>query len=122
MGNILIIEDDSLIAKIYTTRLSADGYMVEWCSNGREALEKIITFKPQLILLDVMMPEMNGFDLLKEVRSREEFSKIPILMYSSLSGEAEIAKARALGATEYLNKTLLTPTEVVNTIKKYLPQ
>lgn len=122
MANVLIIEDDPLIVKIYTTRLSADGHTVASCENGQDALTTLQRFMPHLILLDIMMPKLDGFEFLTTIRKNEQTRTIPVLVYSNLSNEKEIARAKSLGATEFLIKANLTPTEVMKKINHYLPQ
>lgn len=121
MANILIVEDDPLIVKIYKTRLSADKHQVESSDNGEDALTKLQSFVPHLILLDIMMPKLDGFEFLKTIRGNAQTRAIPVLVYSNLSNEREIQRAKEMGATEFLVKANLTPTEVVAKIKQYLP-
>ena len=121
MANILIVEDDPLIVKIYTTRLTADGHQVESCDNGADALTKLQVFVPNVILLDIMMPQLDGFEFLKLIRANEKTRAIPVLVYSNLSNEKEIQRAREIGATEFLTKANYTPTQVIAKIKQHLP-
>ncbi|MEK7165486.1 MAG: response regulator [Patescibacteria group bacterium] len=120
MAKILFIEDDPLIVKIYTTRLTADGYTVLSAENGEEGLliaEKEI---PDLVVLDVMMPKIDGFGVLAKLRTHELMKTKPILIYSNLAQEDEIKRATEMGATEFIVKANLSPTEMVNKIKQYL--
>ncbi len=120
MAKILFVEDDPLILKIYTTRLSADGHEVVTAENGEDGLAKANESKPDLIVLDVMMPKMDGFAVLEKLRIQEQFKNIPILLYSNLGQEEEIARAKQMGATEFIVKANISPTEMVNVIKQYL--
>ena len=120
MAKILFVEDDPLILKIYTTRLSADGHEVITAENGEEGLAKANETKPDLIVLDVMMPKMDGFAVLERLRAQEGFKDTPILLYSNLGQEEEIARAKQMGATEFIVKANISPTEMVNVIKQYL--
>lgn len=124
MAKILLIEDDSLIVKIYTTRLKADGYTIVSADNGEDGITKAEQEIPDLILLDVMMPKVDGFTVLQTLRQREEFKSTPIIMYSNLGQEVEAKRAMELGATEFITKANISPTELVNKIKSYisLPQ
>lgn len=121
MAKILFVEDDPLIVKIYTTRLTADGHTVLSADNGETGLKLAQTETPDLIVLDIMMPKMDGFGVLSVLRSQESMKKIPILVYSNLAQEDEIIKAKQMGATEFIVKANLTPTEMIGKIKQYLP-
>jgi two-component system, OmpR family, alkaline phosphatase synthesis response regulator PhoP len=120
MSKILIVEDDPLIVKIYTTRLTADGYTVISAENGADGINLAETDYPDLVVLDVMMPKMDGFEVLERLRKNEKFKTTPILLYSNLAQEEEIARALALGATEFIVKANLSPLEMVAKIKSYL--
>lgn len=119
MTKIAIIEDDPLIVKIYTTRLKADGYEVVSAENGETGWELIQKEKPDLIVLDVMMPRMDGFAVLTNVRNNPDLKQIPILMYSNLNNEEEIERAKKMEVTEFLVKANLSPTQMVAKIKQY---
>jgi DNA-binding response OmpR family regulator len=120
MAKILIIEDDPLIVKIYSTRLKADGYEVFSGENGEEGLKVAYEKHPDLIILDVMMPKVDGFEVLSKLRADQIFATIPILMYSNLNNEEEMKRARNMGVTEFLVKANLSPTQMVTKIKQYL--
>lgn len=120
MAKILFIEDDPLIVKIYTTRLVADGYQVLSSDNGEEGLRLAETEIPDLIVLDLMMPKMDGFAVLTKLRSNEKMRDKPILIYSNLAQEEEIQRAKSLGATEFIVKANSSPTDIVSKIKQYL--
>lgn len=120
MAKILIIEDDPLIVKIYTTRLTVDGYQVISAENGEQGLKLAESELPDLIILDLMMPRLDGFDVMAKVRQNEKLKNVPILVYSNLAQEEEMERAKSLGATEFIIKANLSPTEMVNKIKQYL--
>ena len=120
MAKVLIIEDDPLIVKIYTTRLTADGYEVLSAENGEDGLKLIEQDGINLIVLDLMMPRVDGFGLLEKIRSTEKTKNIPVLVYSNLAQEEEVNRAKSLGATEFIVKANISPTEMVNKIKSYL--
>lgn len=109
-----------MIVKIYSTRLKADGYEVSSAENGEEGLQAAFRDKPDLIILDVMMPKVDGFGVLEKLRADPAFAKTPILMYSNLNNEDEMARARTMGVTEFLVKANLSPTQMVGKIKQYL--
>lgn len=120
MAKILLIEDDSLIVKIYTTRLKADGYEIVSAEDGEKGIEVAQHEKPDLILLDVMMPKVDGFTVIQTLRADEQFKNTPIIMYSNLAQEAESKRAIEVGATEFITKANISPTELVNKIKSYI--
>lgn len=120
MSKILIIEDDPLIVKIYTTRLTADGYQVFSSDNGEEGLTLAEQEIPDLVLLDVMMPKLDGFAVLERIRMNAQMKTTPVIMYSNLAQDSEIARAKELGVTEFIAKAGISPMEMVEKIKQYL--
>ncbi len=117
---ILIVEDDAMIRGMYKTKLEQEGYIVLVAENGSQGLETAVREDPDLILLDVMMPQIDGFSLLQELRLREKFKKIPIIMLTNLGTTEDREKGEKFGATDYLVKANLTPTEVSEAVVKYL--
>lgn len=117
---VLFIEDDALIVKIYTARLTKDGYEVFTADNGEDGIKIALEKRPDLVVLDVMMPKVDGFGVLQKLRSDANFTKVPILLYSNLAQEEELKRALAMGATEFIVKANISPTELVEKIKKYL--
>jgi DNA-binding response OmpR family regulator len=120
MAKILFIEDDPLINKIYSTRLKADGHEVFTAENGEEGLKMAGDIQPDVVVLDVMMPRVDGFAVLEKLRSDDRFKNRPILMYSNLNNEDEIKRAKQMGVTEFLVKANLSPTQMVAKIKQYI--
>lgn len=117
---ILIVEDDMYINKMYQLKLNLEGYQVEIAENGRVGVDKTKSFKPDIILLDILMPEMDGFEVLKTVKGDKASKSIPILIMSNLGQEDHIQKGKELGAVGYIVKTQYTPAKVVETIKEVL--
>ena len=102
---VLLADDDPLIIRMYQKKLSTDGYLVDTAFNGEEAIAKVVKQKPDLILLDVMMPKMNGVETLKTLKSKPETADIPIIFLTNLGDNKEdIEKAKQLGAFNYLVK------------------
>ncbi|HCS78279.1 TPA: response regulator [Patescibacteria group bacterium] len=122
MAKILFIEDDPLLVKIYSTRLSVDGYEVISAENGEDGLQIAETQAPDLIVLDIMMPRLDGFSVLEKLRQSEKTRNTPILVYSNLGQEDEIVRAKKMGATDFVIKANLSPTEMINKIKEHLPK
>lgn len=117
---ILIVEDDMYINKMYQLKLNLEGYEVEIAENGRIGVEKAKLFKPNIMLLDILMPEMDGFEVLKVIKADNDTKKIPVLIMSNLGQEDHIQKGKELGAVGYIVKTQYTPAKVVETIKEVL--
>ncbi len=122
MAKILIVEDDPLIIKIYATRLSAEGYEVHSAQDGLEGVATMRKVLPNVVILDAMMPKMDGFGFLAEVKKDTQLQNIPIIMYSNLSNDEEIARAKQAGAADFLIKANLTPNQVIEKIKQYVPK
>lgn len=119
-ARILLIEDDADLASAYEARLDAEGFKVKICSEGTQALPDTLDFKPDLILLDLMMPKVSGFDVLDILRNTKETADIKIIILSALSRPTDKARARELGADEYLVKSQAVVAEVVRRIRYHL--
>jgi DNA-binding response OmpR family regulator len=120
MAKILFIEDDPLINKIYSTRLKADGHEVFAAENGEDGLKLADEHVPDIVVLDVMMPRVDGFAVLEKLRADERFKTKPVIMYSNLNNEEEIKRAKQIGVTEFVIKANLSPTQMVAKIKQYI--
>lgn len=119
-AKILIIEDDRYISKMYQLKLSLDGFDVQVADNGRIGVDKVGEFKPDIVLTDILMPEMDGFEVIKTMKSEPETKDIPILIMSNLGQEDHIQKGLELGALGYIVKSQYTPSKVVEKIKEIL--
>ncbi len=119
-AKILIIEDDRYISKMYQLKLSLDGFDVQVSENGRSGIEKAKEFRPDIILTDILMPEMDGFDVIKAIKGDAEMTTTPILIMSNLGQEDHIKKGLELGALGYIVKSQITPSKVVEKIKETL--
>ena len=117
---ILIVEDDTFLVKMYLERLQDEGYKVAVASNGEEGLQKAEFDKPDLILLDMILPKMNGFDFLKEIKSKSDLKDIPVVILSNLGQDQDVKLGKELGAVDYLVKTQHPLTGVVEKISKHL--
>ncbi|HPD99400.1 response regulator [Candidatus Saccharibacteria bacterium] len=117
---ILLVEDDEGLASVYQTRLEAENFTVRRVPNGEDALAAAIEFKPDLILLDAMMPKVSGFDVLDILRNTPETTNIRIIMLTALSQEADQQRAEELGVDEYLVKSQVVIADVVERIKHHL--
>lgn len=117
---ILVVDDEELIRKIYLERLNFEGFQVQTASDGVEALEKIKTFMPDLILLDVLMPRKDGFATLEEIKKDPQLKNISIIILTNAGREDDIKKGIFLGANDYLVKTNYSPNEIVGKITALL--
>ena len=117
---ILLVEDDDALASVYLARLEAEGFSMQRVPNGEEALAKALEFRPDLILLDAMMPKVSGFDVLDILRNTPETTNMRIIMLTALSQESDIQRAKALGVDEYLVKSQVVIADVVERIKVHL--
>lgn len=120
MTKIAIIEDDAVISQMYRMKFEADGFDVQVASNGRTGVELVKSFAPDLILLDLQMPEMTGDEALKEIRSQPWGAKTPVLILTNLGAEESPESLKALGIHSYIVKAELTPSQVVQRVKEAL--
>jgi len=117
---ILLIEDDPFLIDIYTTKLKESGFKVEVATNGEEGIIKAQETKPNLIVLDIVLPQIDGWEILKEIKANPNLKKIPVVILSNLGQKSEVEKGIKLGAAKYLIKAHFTPSEVIEEIKKVL--
>lgn len=117
---ILLVEDDAALANVYRTRLEMEGFDVQHVDNGENALTAAIEYRPDLIVLDVMMPKINGFDVLDLLRTRPETAEMRVIMLTALSQAKDKERAEKLGADDYLVKSQVVISDVVARIKHHL--
>ncbi len=122
MSKILLVEDDAALRDIYSTRFLAEGYEVVTASDGEQALTTAVREKPNLILLDVMMPKISGFDVLDILRTTPETKDSKIIIMTALSQPSDMEKGKNLGADDYLVKSQVTLTDVVEKVKVMLAE
>lgn len=119
MKKILIIEDNQALSLAYQKKFSHSGYQVDHAEEGQTGIRKANDFKPDIIILDIMLPGgMNGFDILKKLKQSDETKSIPVLVMTNLSEQGEAAKE--VGATEYLLKVKVSLEELVQKVDSYL--
>jgi DNA-binding response OmpR family regulator len=118
---ILIIEDEEVLASFLKRKLLRRGYRSIVAADGKEGLEKIKEIRPDLILLDVAMPKMDGFEVMEAKDRIEEIKDIPIIIISNSGQPVEISRAQKLGAKDWIIKTNFDPEEVVGKVEKILP-
>ena len=117
---ILLVEDDTALAAVYTSRLELEGFEIREVNNGEEALSATIEFKPDLILLDAMMPKISGFDVLDILRNTPETTNIRVIMLTALSQPKDKERAESLGVDDYLVKSQVVIGDVVERVKFHL--
>lgn len=117
---ILLVEDDANLAEVYRSRLELEGFDVKHVNNGENALATVIEFKPDLVVLDAMMPKINGFDVLDILRNTPETMNVRVIMLTALSQAKDKDRAKELGADDYLVKSQVVISDVVDRIKHHL--
>ena len=120
MSKILIIEDDALLSRMYQTIFTTTGYEVDVAVDGEEGLEKTRKFNPTLILLDIMMPKLNGLEVLERLKSDPELKKIPVVILTNLAGNNDVQNALKLGAVRYIIKSENRPKQVEEIVRGIL--
>jgi DNA-binding response OmpR family regulator len=117
---IILVEDDKTLAAVYRSRLELEGFEINEVNNGAEALSAAVQFKPDLILLDVMMPKISGFDVLDILRNTPTTANIRVIMLTALSQPKDKEKAQSLGVDDYLVKSQVVISDVVERIRHHL--
>jgi CheY-like chemotaxis protein len=120
INRILIAEDDELMSRLYQKVFNLEGYQVEMAADGQAALDKAREVKPTLILLDIMMPRLNGLDALDKLKADPTLKDVPVVMLTNLAGQQDAESAIAKGAAKYIIKSEHEPKEVAGIIKELL--
>ena len=121
-ARILLVEDDKGLGAAYRTRLETEGFDVRWCENGETALSQVAEYKPDLILLDLIMPKMNGFEVLYKLRQSPETAAIKVIILTALNKPSDIEHAKLLGASDYLVKSQAVISDVMDRIRYHLSE
>ena len=116
MKKIIIVEDEEILRNLLHKKLLAEGYSVDVAENGEVGLQKIRENRPDLILLDIIMPKMGGFEMLEEMQKDESIFGIPVIVVSNSGQPVEIDRAQKLGARDWLVKTEFDPQEVIDKV------
>lgn len=117
---VLIVDDDEFLLEMYALKFKEEGFVVEIAKTGREALEKVVSIKPDIVLLDIVLPEMDGFSVLQKMRGEKKSSTPLIVMLTNLSQKDDAERGMRLGADDYVVKAHYTPSEVVEKVRKLL--
>lgn len=116
---ILIVEDEPFLLELYDAKLTQEGFDAVKAADGQAGLSLAQLELPDLILLDILMPKIDGYEMLKRLKEDKRTKKIPVVIFSNLSQREEIEKGLKLGAKDFIIKSSVTPTELVDKIKKY---
>ena len=117
---ILLVEDEEIMIDLLQRKLTQEGYEISVARNGEEGLKIMKKIKPDLVLLDIIMPKMGGFEVMEEMAKDKELKKIPVIVISNSGQPVELDRAQKLGAKDWLIKTEFDPQEVVNKVKKQI--
>tara|TARA_B100001964_G_scaffold229788_1_gene282515 strand:- start:982 stop:1362 length:381 start_codon:yes stop_codon:yes gene_type:complete len=117
---ILLVEDEEMLANMYETKFKNEGFDIEKALNGEDGLKKAKEMLPDFILLDIIMPKMDGFAVLKSLKKDEKTKNIPVMLLTNLGQEEDIQRGEELGGVGYLVKANTTPADVVDAVKNKL--
>jgi len=120
--HILVAEDDKMYAKVYQNKLTKEGYTVTVVSNGTEAIKMAKEIHPDLILLDLIMPEMDGFEVLKKIKEDPVTKDVKVVVMSNLGQDSDIIRAKALGSVDYFVKANVSIMDVMTKIRTYVDE
>ena len=122
MAKILLIEDDQILAKLYQAKFQKEGFETDLALDGQEGIAHMKTFNPDLIILDLIMPMMDGFEFLQKMKDDPDlsFKNIPVLVLSNLGQESDIRRANELGAKDFFVKADVSLAQMVEKVRKYL--
>lgn len=116
--NILIVEDDVFLSDLYKTKFNLEGFKVSTAFDGEKGIEMVGKVKPDIVLLDLILPKKSGFEVLEAVRTNEVTSDLPVILLTNLSQKEDVKKGLKLGANDYLIKAHFMPSEVVDKIRE----
>ena len=117
---ILLVEDDVFLANIYQTKFTKEGFNVILAGDGEEALKAVKTKKPDIILLDILLPKLDGFAVLEKLKEDSDTKDIPVILLTNLGQKDDVERGLQLGAVDYLIKAHFKPSETVEKVKKVL--
>ncbi|QQR77571.1 MAG: response regulator [Candidatus Moraniibacteriota bacterium] len=117
---LLVAEDDQFYANLYRTKLEKEGFGVVTAANGKETLELLKQHSPNLIILDLVMPEMDGFEVLKKIKEEKNLRDVPVIILSNLGQQEDIDRAQALGVFKYIVKSNVSIHQMVESVEEAL--
>jgi len=118
--HIFLVEDDQYLVDIYITKLEKEGFEVDLARDGQEALDFLEKNKPDLLILDIVIPSVDGWEILRRIRKEERLKSLPVIILSNLNQKREVMKGINLGATKYLIKAHYTPSEILEEVREML--
>ncbi len=119
-STVLLVEDEKMLADMYATKFTMEGFDTHTAYDGQAGLDMAQRIKPDIILLDIIMPKLDGFAVLKNLRQEPDTKKTPVILLTNLGQDEDIKKGQKLGATDYFVKANHTPAEVVNKVRAVL--
>jgi len=120
LKKILLVEDDTFLAGMYVTKLQLEGFEVKIADDGEKGLKMAKSEQPDVILLDIILPKMSGFDVLKDLKADADTKAVPVMLLTNLGQREDVQKGLDLGAKDYLIKAHFMPSEVVTKIKNLI--
>ena len=120
MEKVLLVEDDTFLIDIYSIKLKEAGFSVKVAIDGDDCLRKIAEEKPDLLLLDIVLPSVDGWEVLRKIRKNDKLNDLRVIVLSNLGQKEEVEKGLKLGVVKYLIKSHFTPSEVIEVVKKIL--
>lgn len=118
--SVLIVEDDVFLADLYRTKFEMEGFKVLVANDGEKGLELVKKSRPDVVLLDLILPKMSGFEVLAKIKNEGPLQNLPVILLTNLSQKADVEKGLKMGANDYLIKAHFMPSEVVSKIKKLI--
>jgi len=115
---VVLVEDDKFLQKILVTKFAKEGFDVRAASDGEEGLRLIVEDPPNIVLLDLILPKMTGYDVLTEIKANSKISHVPVVVLSNLGQEEDMTRAKSLGATEFMVKADISINAVVQKVKE----
>ncbi|OGY49963.1 MAG: hypothetical protein A3J59_00905 [Candidatus Buchananbacteria bacterium RIFCSPHIGHO2_02_FULL_56_16] len=117
---ILLVEDDEFLAELYATKLNLEGFEVSLATDGEKGLRLAKEQEPDLVLLDIVLPKMDGFEVLRQLKLGKKTKEMPVILLTNLSQKDEVSRGLSLGANDYLIKAHFMPSEVIKKIKQVI--
>lgn len=119
-GRVLVVEDDKFLRELITRKLEAENFYVIEAIDGEEGIKKASEEKPDIVLLDIVLPGIDGFEILKRMKADPGLSKIPVIMLTNLGQRDDVERGIEMGADDYLIKAHFTPSEIIERVKKVM--